>query len=228
MPSQPVSTRQPPVRTRFPEASSMLPFTRSLDTDKSDPTVWKLHDLVELTENLIEVALEGDADGVAVASEAVKGAAREVAPLLRQGVAAQIAIRLLEILAATRRDDLVALTFATLELYRLAARQLSSVGGSSIKPVLLLNYAGLKLIALSRLVPLDWVAVYDTLGEIVLFSYCIDHAPYPICIGKALADTVTTLLDAIGANDRQRLEQSARRIHIIALRLAGQLDHLHA
>jgi hypothetical protein len=156
-----------------------------------------------------------------VSLEALQARLWETKPLLRHITYSRMMTRFREALVASRRGEHATAARAAADLYRLVIRE-SPVGAEELLPrTRLLNYTGLKLVALSRQSAPNWDALQGASGEAIIHALFLQRRHQAAGIDEALSRILAALSKAIRHRDLANVEEAGRRLQVIALRLLG-------
>ena len=193
----------------------------SLPADKRE-IARNVTELSELAEGLCSHALDKNTHGSQSMFEELQAQVWEVRPLVRPDIAARLSRQAREVRIALGRRKLAGAALAAAEIYRLAVREIPWDAREVPLRVCLLNYAALKLMALSRNAALDWNEIFGAIGEAVVSAARLERLAPGRGLSGIAEDINALLTEAARTLEPWRIEEAARDIHVMAVRLACQ------
>jgi hypothetical protein len=198
----------------------------ALSEKSSAEAAWKLQVAADLAEAMSEAGLDGERDPIPLTLGALQEQLRHIRTLVRPLVHTRIMSRFREAQKAygSNRHPEMALAFA--ELYRLLIREIPSDRRITPLRVSLLAYVSMKLVAFARHQTPNWVAIHGAIGEASIYTIQLSQDRLVTDeADRSLSRVLALLLTAMRERNADGVGQAARRLHVAALRLAGEARH---
>lgn len=176
--------------------------------------------LCAIVDELATCALSRADTRINALAEAAQSELWDCAPLIHTCAHARAFARMREITIGARRRDLDRVGLAAAELYRILQREIPLSARTTPLRVSLLNYAGLKLMALTRRQPLDWLAIEGAAAEVDISWSRLHHAIEHTRMGGVTERAVELLAEGVLSRTPDHVGSAARRLHLVAHALA--------
>ena len=179
-------------------AFAAVPVQRSTPVDARQKL---LDDVASLNENLVEFAIDGDVKKIGETAHAIEAALPKLRTAVPATTFAAIESRVRDQGIAVKAGNGIATALASVEIYRLLQEAIDPKTRVVPVQVALLDYAGFKILSLTKGNAVQWADVNATVKEATSFWKQVEPRIGSVALRGMMGSIMTGLADASATKD---------------------------